>query len=74
MADLTELLGAAFKTGGGPGIFVSSQAGMGAFTPVCLAEFGAIKGIALVAFALIAYLYWTGIKEKLDQRRERQWL
>jgi hypothetical protein len=42
--------------------------------PICLAEFLAIKGIAVLAFGLIAYLFWSGVREKRDQRRERQWL
>jgi hypothetical protein len=47
---------------------------MGALTPICLADYGAIKGIALVALALVAYLYWTGFKEKRLRRREQKWL
>ncbi len=42
--------------------------------PVCLAEFLAIKGIALIGLALVAYLWWSGFKEKREQRRERAWL
>lgn len=64
----------AFKAGYCPEETVQLLASMGALIPVCLAEFAAIKGIALLAFGLIAYLYWTGLKEKLAQRRERQWL
>jgi hypothetical protein len=47
---------------------------MGQSVPVCLAEFFAIKAIALVAAGLVVYLYWSGVKEKLAQRREREWL
>ena len=47
---------------------------MGQYIPICLAEFLAIKGIAALAFGLIVLLYWSGLKEKRDQRRERKWL
>ena len=47
---------------------------MGALVPVCLADFFAIKAMAFLACALIAYLYWTGLREKREQRRERLWL
>jgi len=47
---------------------------MDASIPVCLAEFAAIKGIAVLAVGLVAYLYWSGIRDKINQRRERQWL
>ena len=47
---------------------------MALHVPVCLADFFAIKALALVALALVAYLFWMGFMEKLNQRRERQWL
>ena len=47
---------------------------MGQSVPVCLAEFFAIKAIALLAVALVVYLYWSGVREKRAQRREREWL
>lgn len=47
---------------------------MGQYIPVCLAEFFAIKAIAFLALGLIVYLYWSGVKEKRAQRRERKWL
>lgn len=47
---------------------------MGAHIPICLADFFAVKAIALVAAGVVAYLYWSGIREKLDRRRERKWL
>lgn len=42
--------------------------------PVCLAEFFAVKALALLALALVVYLYWTVFKEKRDRRRETEWL
>jgi hypothetical protein len=47
---------------------------MGKLIPICLADFMAIKVLALVALGLVGFLYWTGFKEKRNQRRERQWL
>ena len=47
---------------------------MGQYIPICLAEFFAIKAIAFLAFGLIVVLYWSGVKEKRAQRREREWL
>jgi hypothetical protein len=47
---------------------------MGHDIPICLAAFFAIKAIALLAAGLVVYLYWLGIKEKREQRREREWL
>jgi len=47
---------------------------MGKFIPICLADFLAIKGIALIALLVVGYLWWSGFKEKRDQRRERAWL
>ena len=40
----------------------------------CLAEFFAVKAMALLALALVLYLYWSGVNEKRAQRREREWL
>jgi hypothetical protein len=47
---------------------------MGKFTPICLADFLAIKGIALIALALVSYLWWSGFKEKRERRRQLAWL
>jgi hypothetical protein len=47
---------------------------MGKNIPICLADFLAIKGIALFALALVSYLCWSGCKEMLRRRRERVWL
>jgi hypothetical protein len=47
---------------------------MGHYIPVCLAEFAAVKGIALLAVGVVVYLYWSGVKEKRAQRQEREWL
>jgi hypothetical protein len=48
--------------------------GMVQFIPVCMADFLAIKGIALFALALVSYLWWSAFKEKRERRRERVWL
>ena len=45
---------------------------MGIAIQVCLAEFMAIKGLAAIAFGLIAYLYWLSFREKRLQRRQRR--
>jgi hypothetical protein len=47
---------------------------MGAFITVCLADFIGVKIIAVLGALLVAYLYWLGIREKMDRRREREWL
>jgi hypothetical protein len=47
---------------------------MGKYIPVCLADFLAIKGLALVALALVGCLWWSGFNEKRNRRRERAWL
>ncbi len=47
---------------------------MGHYIPICLAEFFGIKAVALLAVGVIVLLYWSGLKEKRDQRRERKWL
>jgi hypothetical protein len=47
---------------------------MGAFVLVGLANTFAIKGLALLALGIVAYLYWLGIREKREERRRRQWL
>jgi hypothetical protein len=47
---------------------------MGKFIPISLADFLAIKGIALFALALVSYLWWSAFKEGRDRRRERAWL
>jgi len=41
--------------------------------PVLLAEALALKALAVLALCLVAYLYWTSIREKLEQRRHRRW-
>ena len=45
---------------------------MGIAIIVCWAEFIAIKGVAVIAFGLIAYLYWLSFREKRLQRRQRR--
>jgi membrane protein implicated in regulation of membrane protease activity len=47
---------------------------MGAIVLIGVASTFAIKGLALLALALVVYLYWLSFREKRDQRRERQWL
>ena len=47
---------------------------MGALIPICLAEMFAIKALAVLALGIVAYLYWTGLREKREQRRDRRWL
>jgi hypothetical protein len=47
---------------------------MGTLIPVYLADMFGVKAIAFLAVVLVVYLFWTGIKEKRAQRRERQWL
>jgi len=44
------------------------------YIPICLADFFAIKAIAVLAAGLVVYLYWSGVSEKRAQRREREWL
>ena len=47
---------------------------MGSLIAVLLAEGFAVKAVAFLALCLVGYLYWTGIREKLERRRERRWL
>ena len=47
---------------------------MSEFTPFCLADFFAVKGIAFLACVLVVYLFWSGLRERREQRRRRQWL
>lgn len=47
---------------------------MHALIPICLADFFAIKALAVLVLGLVAYLYWTGLREKREQRRDRRWL
>ncbi len=47
---------------------------MDALIPVFLADYGALKGLALLALGLIVYLYWLSFREKREQRRQRRWL
>ncbi len=49
------------------------MAGMGLLIPVFLAEGFAIKAVAFLAVCLVVYLWWTGIREKHEQRRLRRW-
>ena len=46
---------------------------MGAFIPVCLADGLAIKALAFLAVCLVAYLYWTSLREKRALRLQRRW-
>jgi hypothetical protein len=46
---------------------------MVALIPIILAEGFAVKAMAFVALCLVAYLYWTGVCEKREVRRLRQW-
>ena len=39
---------------------------------VCLAEYGAIKGMAVLVLLVIVYLYWDDFKEKRMRRREKR--
>ena len=39
---------------------------------VCLAEYGAIKGMAVVAVGIVAYLYWSNFQEKRERRRQQR--
>jgi membrane protein implicated in regulation of membrane protease activity len=50
-------------------------AGMGillALSSVCLAEYGAIKGLAVIALGIIVYLFWSSFQEKRERRRQRR--
>jgi hypothetical protein len=40
--------------------------------PVCLAEYAVIKGMAVIALAVIAYLYWADFREKRERRRQQR--
>ena len=62
------------KIRGSPGLAAQYLVAMGAITPVCLADFAAIKVLALLALGLVAYLYWSGFSEKRAERRDRKWL
>ena len=46
---------------------------MGVMLPVFFAEGFALKVLALLALCLVAYLYWTGFREKREERRHRRW-
>jgi hypothetical protein len=51
------------------------MARMGSLIPVnsiCLAEYGVIKGMAVVAFGVVAYLYWSELREKRERRRQQR--
>lgn len=48
---------------------------MGNLVPVnttCLAEYAAIKGMAVVALVLVAFLYWSEFWEKRERRRQQR--
>src|SRR5665811_567111 len=62
------------KARGSPGLAAQYLVAMGAIAPVCLADFAAIKVLALLALGLVAYLYWSGFSEKRAERRDRKWL
>ncbi len=36
---------------------------------VCVAEFGAVKGMAGLGLGVVVYLYWLSFREKCEQRR-----
>ncbi len=40
--------------------------------PLCLAEYAAIKGAAVIALAIVAYLYWSDFREKRERRRQQR--
>jgi hypothetical protein len=46
---------------------------MGVIVPVFLADAIAIKAVAFLVLCLVAYLYWTGFREKREERRHRRW-
>ena len=39
---------------------------------VFLAEFGAIKGLAILGALIVGFLFWDNFKEKRTRRREKQ--
>jgi hypothetical protein len=39
---------------------------------LCLAEYGAVKGLAVIALAVIVYLCWSSFQEKRERRRQRR--
>jgi len=48
---------------------------MGNLVPVnsiCLAEYRAIKGMAVVALGLVGFLYWAEFREKRERRRQQR--
>lgn len=46
---------------------------MGALIPVCFADMFVVKAFTALALVLVAYLYWTGLRDKLERRRQRKW-
>ena len=46
---------------------------MGALIPGWFADMFVIKAFAVLALVLVAYLYWTGLRDKLERRRQRKW-
>jgi|CZKM01.1.fsa_nt_gi hypothetical protein len=62
------------RVGSPPRTAVQFLGRMSQHFPVCLAEFFAIKAMALLAVGIVVYLYWTGFQEKRAQRRDRKWL
>ena len=45
---------------------------MVASIPVCLAEYGAIKGLAVIGLLLVIALFWDDIKQKRARKREQR--
>jgi hypothetical protein len=43
-----------------------------AFSLICLADDGAIKGMAVVAVGIVVYLYWSSFQEKRERRRQQR--
>jgi hypothetical protein len=40
--------------------------------PVSLAEYGAVKGLAVLGLVLVVFLYWDDFKERRIRRREKR--
>jgi hypothetical protein len=45
---------------------------LGAVRSICIAEYGVIKGMAVLALFIVAYLYWTERREKRERRRQQR--
>ena len=48
---------------------MASLAGLGS---ICIAEYGGIKGLAILGLGLVAYLVWADFREKRELRRQRR--